>query len=391
MSSQAYTPGLKRKAVEIMRKTRRLPIEGRVLVEEGEKVSADTIVATTSIPGSIHVVDAAGILKLVPVEMFKDGQYTLSFEIYDYMLKKEGDDVEKGEVVARLRQFFGLINREFRAPVKGKIEKISDVTGKVLFREPPVPLNLNAYVPGKVVKVLPGEGVIVELTAAFIQGIFGIGGETRGEVLLVSNSSDEVLNAEQITPDCAGKIVVGGAQVTGDALSAALKVGAKGIIVGGIACDDLRSFLGYDVGVAITGHEKVGLTLIITEGLGKMAMSEKTFSLLREFNGRPASINGATQIRAGVIRPEIIIPREEIDTKDAKREVEDEYLLQGLLPGTQIRIIREPYFGAFGRVVGLPPELRKLETEADVRVLEAEIEGGKRVIVPRANVEIIEE
>ena len=37
-------------------------------------------------------------------------------------------------------------------------------------------------------------------------------------------------------------------------------------------------------------------------------MGQQTYDLLSESNGRLASINGATQIRAGVIRPEIIIP-----------------------------------------------------------------------------------
>jgi hypothetical protein len=35
--------------------------------------------------------------------------------------------------------------------------------------------------------------------------------------------------------------------------------------------------------------------------------------------------------------------------------------------------------------------LQKLETEAMVRVLGVEFEGGKTAIIPRANVELIEE
>jgi len=32
-----------------------------------------------------------------------------------------------------------------------------------------------------------------------------------------------------------------------------------------------------------------------------------------------------------------------------------------------------------------------IETESEVRVLEAELDDGRRVVIPRANVEIIEE
>jgi len=60
------------------------------------------------------------------------------------------------------------------------------------------------------------------------------------------------------------------------------------------------------------------------------------------------------------------------------------------VPGTPIRIIREPYFGKLAEVVDLPPELQVIETEAKVRILRAKITDGTIVTVPRANVEIIE-
>jgi hypothetical protein len=100
------------------------------------------------------------------------------------------------------------------------------------------------------------------------------------------------------------------------------------------------------------------------------------------------SATGETQIRAGVMRPEIIIPiadsREEID------ESEDDFA-GGMGKGTLVRIIREPYFGAIGKILDLPVELQRIESRSMVRVMEVELENGEKVIVPRANVEIIEE
>jgi len=54
-------------------------------------------------------------------------------------------------------------------------------------------------------------------------------------------------------------------------------------------------------------------------------------------------------------------------------------------------VIREPYFGKLGEVSALPPLLQKLETESKARVLEVEFEDGTKAIIPRANVETIEE
>ena len=59
--------------------------------------------------------------------------------------------------------------------------------------------------------------------------------------------------------------------------------------------------------------------------------------------------------------------------------------------GDVLRVIRMPYFGQIGRVSGLPAELQAVESGAVVRVLEVELDGGERVVVPRANVELIEE
>ncbi len=44
-----------------------------------------------------------------------------------------------------------------------------------------------------------------------------------------------------------------------------------------------------------------------------------------------------------------------------------------------------------GTVTGLPSELTVLESESKARVLEVEFEDGRKAIVPRANVEMIEE
>ncbi len=380
MSSQAYTPGLKRKSSTIVRKTRILPIPGDVLVKKGDDVKADTIVARTFVPGDVQVINLAGLLG---IDLWETSQY---------MLKKEGEAVEKEEPMAMVKSFFGLFKRYAFAPVSGTIERVSDITGQVLIRESQIPLEIDAYIRGKVVETLPSEGAIIETPAAFIQGIFGVGGERKGELMMIANTSSEVLTAKEIGSKCKGRILVGGSLVTNDALQKAVKVGIKGVVVGGIDDQDLTDFLGYKIGVAITGQEDIPLTLIITEGFGEMAMSEKTFSLLKEFDGMPASINGATQIRAGVMRPEIIIPRPELTTKEpGDLQEKKEFLEQGLLPGTPIRIIREPYFGALGVVSKLPVPLKKIETESDVRVLEAELEDGRQVIIPRANVEIIEE
>ena len=115
-------------------------------------------------------------------------------------------------------------------------------------------------------------------------------------------------------------------------------------------------------------------------------MAQKTFDLLKEREGKKASMNGATQIRAGVILPEVVIP---LDAHHDVTQVKEN--TGGMQVGTILRIIREPNFGSVAKVVSLPEKPTIIATEAKVRVVEIEIiSSGERVTLPRANVEIIE-
>ena len=91
--------------------------------------------------------------------------------------------------------------------------------------------------------------------------------------------------------------------------------------------------------------------------------------------------------RAGVIRPEIIIPK--LD-REKPGEAEKDEAFGGLSDGTRVRIIREPNFGSIATVTGLPPELHAMECETKVRVLKVKLDSGEEYLLPRANVELIE-
>ena len=371
--AHAYTPGLKVTTNIKLRKERRLPLKGDVVVNVGDKVSADDIVARTELPGDVETLNLAGKLGVLPNEL------------KHFMKKKEGDPIEKGEIIAETSGFFGWFKNEIKSPIKGTVETISDITGQLILRAPPTPVEIDAYMDGRVVDIILNEGVVVESKVTFIQGIFGIGGEARGIIEPIVNNPKDIIEAELIDEGHRGKVLVGGSYVTKEALLKAVQVGAIGIVVGGIGDEVLKEFLGYEIGVAITGNENKGITLIITEGFGKMNMSPAAFRLLCKHVGDRASINGATQIRAGVLRPEVIVPLEE-----SSKIHEPKYYSKGLEKGETVRIIREPYFGTIGKVVELPPDLKKIETESSVRVLMVRVEDGKTLTIPRANVELIE-
>src|SRR3989441_882967 len=283
--AHTYTPGLTVTARTVVSKTRVLPLPGTVLVSAGDAVTSATVVARAELPGRVHVVNLVNQLGILPEDL------------PDYMVKRVGDRIQRGDVLAETKAFITWFKTQVRAPITGTVETISTATGQVILREPPRPVELFAYLDGTVAEVLPGQGARVETTCAFIQGIFGIGG----------------------TP-----------------------------------------------------------------------MARRTFELLRKLDGRKASISGATQIRAGVIRPEIIVPLapgEQIPGIETGQRGE---VRGGVKVGDPVRVIRAPFFGRIGHVVGLPSDLQMIPTESRVRVMEVQFTDGSRAVIPRANVEVIE-
>ena len=184
------------------------------------------------------------------------------------------------------------------------------------------PIEINAYIPGIVKKVYKEEGIRLESSGTYIQGIIGVGGEKQGKLIVIADSPEYIINENEITSNHEGCILVVGSFLTYELYKKAESMGVSGIITGGFDYNSLSKILGYSLGVAITGTEK-GMTLIITEGFGQVKMSNKTFNLLLDNNNNNVSINGSTQIRAGVLRPEIFIASKKDGSKSTTSSEED--------------------------------------------------------------------
>ncbi len=86
------------------------PLKGKVVVKQGETVTAETVVARTELPGNVQPVKAASILGVHQQDL------------REFMLKKEGDKVAKDEVIATNKSFFGMFKSHCKSPVDGTIE-----------------------------------------------------------------------------------------------------------------------------------------------------------------------------------------------------------------------------------------------------------------------------
>ena len=371
--SRSYTPGLKVLSKTKIIVNRLLPMKGNVHYDIGDNVKADDIVASTEIPGNVQMLNISKQLNIEPEN------------IPECMLVKLDDSISKGQVIAESKGLFGLFKNQLKSPIDGILVNISEITGQAILSEPPQPVEIDAYVSGKIKDIINKEGVIVETEGVLIQGILGLGGESRGELVVLVDSPEDELTVEMILPEHKNKIIVGGSFMGHEVFNRAKKIGVSGIITGGFDYQNLSKILGFSLGVAITGSEQIGPSIMITEGFGNISMAKRTFSLLKENKNHYASLNGSTQIRAGVIRPELVIPMENLSLDETSFSELDLVISVG----SMVRVIREPYFGNVGKVISLPTSLEKMESETEVRVAEVDFGDGNIKTIPRANLEMI--
>lgn len=373
----SFAPGLTALDSTSITKVRELPIKGEIVCQIGDEVTADQVIARAEMQGEMRIVRVAEELGISPTEL--DGALKV----------KEGDTVVANSPIAEISGLWGLFRQSVVTPISGVVEFISASTGHVGIRAPSRNLELTAYISGKVVGIVPERSVTISTVGAFVQGIFGVGGERLGKLRLLPIQPNEVLDLAHIPADAAGQILVGGSKVTLAAIKAAVKAHAVGLVTSSIDDVTLREYVGYDIGVAITGDEDLPLTLIITEGFGGMPLSDRVLTILKKYDGKVCSINGATQVRAGAVRPEVIIPTG-LPQEGLNLTVSSVGQEGGALAvGGKIRCIRVPYFGEVGTILELPSNPEKIETGAVTRVLRARLDNGLEVTVPRANVERI--
>jgi hypothetical protein len=353
-----------------------------------------------------------------------------------YALCRPGQAVSLGDVLARTGSL-RPISGEYRSPVSGVVESVSRLSGNITIVREIEPLALLAYMAGRVVRLLPGYGAVIAAHGHRVLGILGLGGKGWGPLTPVGEPAADgravVLSASAIHSGLRGAIVVAPGAVNASALAACRAAGIRGLVCGSARASDLAEFIGRPLaaeivtgpgalragpGHAATGgvgpggaHEgggaaattdgdadagaglgESGMPVIVTEGFGQLPMDRLTWDLLAQHRGRTVSIDGQTQIRAGVVRPSVMIPMwpagREAQAPSAGSHERGFAALPELEVGQRVRIVRQPYFGLWGRVLVPPGGLVRLETEVEARVLTVALDDGRVVRVAEANVEI---
>jgi hypothetical protein len=335
-----------------IRVERILPGPGEIVVHLGDRVEASQTIARTRRRGETHVLNVAHILGVADADLAH------------MMVKKRGDRVEAGEVLAAKQGFLPLWHKPCRSPVSGRLVAIG--FGWVVIEadsetQPGASLpeswaadearliaemrNLPALIPGQVVDIRPRRSVTIETMGIQITGACGLGGEAAGALRVAVEAPTDVLSADDIGMGFNHSVLLGGSNLPPEALQRAIEMKVRGIIVGSMSAS------------AVGLVSDPPLPIVATEGYGHLPMSPHLFNVLKQLEGREVFLSGRMGKLWNDGHPTIAIPL----VKDAPTGTP---VPEDLLPveppriGSRVRAVRRPLRGRIGRIVSFSTESR---------------------------------
>ncbi len=219
--------------------------------------------------------------------------------IKGYLKKQKGDYIHAGETIAKRI----LDTKEGRTPMfvnsstTGTITDVDLEKGVVTVQYIKEPYRRYANLPGKVIEVKEHHSARIQYRGRQFDGVIGFGGEAGAALHWMKSASDFVSGLVNVW---SGKLEI-------SMLHDADKRGIAGLIAPGIDFDDINGYLQSPIGVGLTGNENIPFPIVLTEGFGDFRLSDALTRVLRESEGKHCYLNGMTQIRAGVVRPVVVI------------------------------------------------------------------------------------
>ena len=273
-----YAPVCHILPLTVIRRQRVLPVPGRVLARQGQKVGALDVIAQAQTSTEHVLLNLARSLRVTT---------ELANELTQC---KEGDHLSVGDLIAGP---IGISRRVVRAPINGQVQLVGE--GQVLIQVDKPPFELLSGVRGMVVQLIPDYGAVIEAHGALIQGIWGNGQEDYGLMQVKISSPTENLTLSQINLSLRGSIIMGGHCQDPEILQKAAEIPVRGLIL-----VSMSSRL-------IPTAKKMKYPILVLEGFGKLPLNPIAYKLLTTHQNREISLNAATYDRDEDQRPEIII------------------------------------------------------------------------------------
>jgi hypothetical protein len=337
-----------------IRRARLLPMPGRVLAHEGQKIAAGDVVAEGWTMGQHVLIDVRRALGL-----------TRSDQAEKLIEKNEGERVNAGEILAQSR---GLMARFVRAPLAGQIVAISN--GRILLEAPGQAVRLTAGFAGVVAELVPERGVVVETHGALVQGVWGNDRFDQGVLLSVTHSPLEELTEKNLDVSMRGAVVLAGTCASRAALKMADELPLRGLILSSLAPE------------LVPQAAKLSLPVVVVEGFGKLPYNSVAYKILSTSEKRDACLKASSFNAYTGERPEIILPLPAIG-ETAPDTVEFQ-------AGLTVRILDVNAPSRMGTILQVRPGAVRLANGLTTRAADVRLESNEVVSVPLANLDVLD-
>ena len=400
-----------------IQRERSLPVPGRVLVRQGQRVDPSDAVAEATLTPEHLVLDIAKGLALPRDRADEQIQ------------RKAGEQVSEGDVLAGP---VGITRRVVRAPRAGRV--LIAGNGQMLLQVESRPFQLRAGIPGIVVGLILERGVVIENKGALVQGVWGNGRIDYGSLHVLASRPDHALSPDQLDASLRGAVVFAGYCDQAEVLKTAAEAPLKGLILSSMAS------------ALIPVAARMPYPIVLIEGFGLLPMNSAAFNLLVSNDRREVALNAEPWDRFTNRRPEVFIPLPAGESRPAEESpptpldkggeeprgrlgkrggespparfdkggaeshratlsVAARFGKGGAEPrgrlgkggeeivefavDQRVRVVRAPHKSQIGTIANLLPGTQVFPSGVQGQAAEVRLEDGNKVILPLANLEVL--
>lgn len=334
-------------------------VSGLVTVQQGQRVDAKTVVARGQLPSYHYIVETGSKLGL----RRRRGE-TLS----KFLVVEVGDSVEVGTELARKNR------RRVVSPYEGIVAGIDGE--RVIIKDFPTEIELEAGVQGSVIAIVDGRGCIVQSQGAVLQGVWGNGKRVTGALRMEPELGMEYIEPDDLSVNWRGSVVI--SRLPLSALTFAILEGQD---IGGVIAPSMDSTL---IDMAL----QLNRAVLLTEGFGNMTTSSvvQNFftNLVENYPNAQATLDAVVPAGLEMRRPELLVSLPFNETSEPQ-ELNTSIQLR---VGIRVRITHMPYEGQTGVVVELPKQPIQIGNSLRLQVAYIQMGGGDVVPIPIANLEV---
>jgi hypothetical protein len=270
-----------------------LPVGASERAAVGERVHAGDVLAAGSVLGTAVRVKGARRLGIEPGDLPRILRVSV------------GAELEAGTVVARTGRRFV---RAVTAPIDGRLLQIGH-DGDLFFAPTVGRWVVRAVLDGAVTRS-DDAAVTVEGSAWCLEGVAAYGPDAIGELSLGVDDPSDDLSPARLDVRLGGRIMVGGARVSAEAITRAHACGLSGLIAGAANASGLRVVYGEGVTARGALARDDRPTVLCVLGSGTAALPREIFDPFAVLAGSRAAIHtGSARLFVFAARDAVEIPR----------------------------------------------------------------------------------